>query len=217
MKRPMLILFFAAFLLRHYCAGTNGGLNVLHEPETDTVLVLGAILIENIDMDVSFSYWDYPLQVVILGKSNAGTIQHYTVTASRDGYFCLPNVPQGSYLIKAIIFQEPGKVPGIITNKWDHFDSKFYLMRHPERGVSYTANWFPTPSAFRIINKNILWFGLKQALMQDKSLISIGDIMVNQYDVNLKNERLWTEGYPYTRLAPLEFYKQKFPESSWWK
>lgn len=211
----VLILFF--IVLQLGCATMTGGLKVLPEPEPDTAMVFGAVLLENIDLEFTFSYFDLPLKVVLLGQDEIGKINHYTVSVSRDGYYCLPNVPKASYLLKAVIFQEPGEIPNIITNNWEYYDSKYYLMRHPERGIEYKTDWFPPAPKTRIINNHIKWFGLKSAVMQDKSLNKLGEIMFNDYDKDLKGERLWTEGHPYTRDEPLKYFKNKFPDSGWWQ
>ncbi len=213
-------IFFVSILLIIFisgCATMSGGLKELPEPEPGNVMIVGTILLENIDQPFVFTYFDLPMKVVLLGKSEKGDVTHYIVTTDKDGYFCLPNVPQASYLLKAVIFQEPGKIPNIIANDWEYMDSKYYLMRHPERGVEYKADWFSPAQKSRIINMNIKWFGLKTALMQDKSIAAIGEVLVNEFDKNLKNERLRTNGHPYTREEPLTYFKNKFPGSGWWK
>ena len=93
----------------------------------------------------------------------------------------------------------------------------YYLTRHPEQGVEYKSNWFATPPESRIINQNITWFGLKRSNMEDRNLVSIGEVLVNSYSKDLQNERIMTDGHLYRRLAPLNHFKNAFPESNWWK
>jgi len=216
-KAVLLGLVGIFVIIQLHCAGTKGGIESLPQPKPNMIMLIGDILLENIDQNFIFDYWDLPLKVVILGRTEDGNINHYVVTTDNKGYYCLPNVPKGSYLIKAIIFQEPGKIPNIIVNDWDNIDSKYYLMRHPERGVEYKASWFPHEQESRIINQHIRWFGLKKPLAQDMVMASIGEVFVNTYSKNLKTERLWTDGHLYTREEPLTYFKKKFPNSGWWK
>ena len=122
MKKNCLIFCLGLVLLLSSCASMTGGIKNLPEPEDENVVVMGAILMENVDMPFVFEYWELPLQVVLLGKTEEGEINHYTVSADKDGYYCLPNVPKGAYLLKAVIFQEPGTIPNIINNDWEYLD-----------------------------------------------------------------------------------------------
>lgn len=213
MKKLSIIFFVIIFI---GCASMSGSLKNLPEFESEKVMIIGAILVENIDLPFIFDYFDMPMKVVLLAKNKNEEMNHYTIETDKYGYFCLPNVPRASYLLKAVIFQEPGKTPNIIVNDWDFADSKYYLMRHPEKGVEYKADWFPPPQKTEIINKHIRWFGLKAALMQNRSTTSIGQVLVNDFNKSLKNERLRTNGHPYSREEPLIYFKTKFPESGWW-
>jgi len=211
------VLFLILIAVLIGCTAMSGGLKNLVEPEGEKVIVMGTVLIENIDMDFPFDYWEYPLQVVVMGVDEKGEKHYFTARTDRSGYYCIPNLPKGSYTLKAVIFQFPGERPDIITNKWEYIDSNFYLMRHPERGVEYTAKIFPNKPEGRIVNQHIYWFGLRKSVLKDRSVFSVGNVMVNGYDRDLKNERLMTNGYPYTRLEPLTYFKSKFPDSGWWK
>jgi hypothetical protein len=199
------------------CAGLSGGLKVLPEPEQDSILLFGCILLENMDRELPFSYWDLPLNVVILGKGEDGKITHHETRTDVDGYYCFPNLPRGSYLLKAVYYQEPGQPENVILNEWEHVNSKYYTMRHPEQGFEYTAQWFPKPSETRIVDQKITWFGLRRASISDMSESAIGDVMVINTMEKLENKRLWGDGYLYTRVQPQEFFTSKFPQSTWWQ
>ncbi len=217
MKKILALLCLSYLTVSLSCVGLSEGLKVLPDPEPDTVMVIGCVLIENIDRNLVFRYWDTPMKVVIVGKGEEGTVEHYTVNTDYGGYYCLSNVPKGVYIIKAVIFQESGEIPNIIVNDWDYYYSKFYLMKHPERGVEYTANWFPPGETGRIINQDILWFGLKLALDEDRSETFIGEVLTSIHTRDLQTERLMTDGHPYTRDEPLTHIKNKFPDSQWWE
>jgi hypothetical protein len=215
MKRLLWSSFLIIALIG--CAGLSGGLRHLAEPEQDSVILLGCILLENMDRDLPFSYWDLPLDVVILGKGEDEQINNYETRTDADGYYCIPNLPRASYLLKAVYFQEPGQPVHIIVNAWESPNSKYYQMRHPEQGIEYTAQWFPKPTKTRIVDQKITWFGLRRAQISDMSESAIGDVMVVQIDEDLENRRLWGDGYLYNRVQPLDYFKNKFQQSSWWQ
>jgi hypothetical protein len=180
-------------------------------------MLMGDILVENMDRDLPFAEWNRTLKVVILGKESDGSIKHYTVETDRDGYYCLPNLPEGAYLLKAVIFQVPGERAQIIVNDFQSSATRYYLMRHPENGVSYTADWFPPASENRLINHNIIWFGLKRSRIADMSMTSIGEVLVTTHSETFKTKRLWRDGYQYSRQVPLQYFRNKFPDSGWWQ
>lgn len=217
MKKIVLLVAILSFCAILGCATMSGGIKSLPAPGEDTVMIMGCILLENVDQNFEFEYFDFPMKVVLLGQTERGVVNHYTISTDRDGYYCLPNVPRGVYILKAVIFQVPGEQSNIIVNDYEYPDSKFYLTRHPERGVEYKSNWFATPPADRIINQNITWFGLKRSNMEDRNLVSIGEVLLNYYSKDLSNERIMTDGHIYRRLAPMNHFKKTFPESDWWK
>jgi hypothetical protein len=216
MKYSLLFILIILLIIYSGCAGTRGGLKSLPEPASNTTMVIGAVLIENINLSYPFDNWDLPLQVVLLGKDEGGTISHHTVYTSNEGYYCLPNVPTGSYLLKAVIFQESGTLPEIIVNDWEDANSKYNLLKHPERGIEYTAEWFPQPPKSNITNHKIAWFGLRSRNLEDTSDLYKGEVIYNVVNEEMQAKRMWRDGYPYTIQNPLTYFKNKFPLSGWW-
>ena len=217
MRHWLFFILMVLFIVYFGCAGTKGGLKSLPDPEPNKMMVVGAVLIENINLSYPFDNWDLPIQVVLLGKDEKSTISHYTVNTSSGGYYCLPNVPFGSYLLKAVIFQESGALPEIIVNDWKESTSKFNLLKHPERGIEYSAEWFPQPPNAKIINKKIAWFGLRSRNLEDTSDLYKGEVIYNVVNEEMKATRMWRDGYPYTIQDPLTYFKSKFPLSGWWQ
>ena len=89
-------------------------------------------------------------------------------------------------------------------------------MRHPEQPIEYTATWLTSRAEERIINFNIIWFGLRAASISDISSNSIGEILVVKSKTSLQGKRFYDKGFPYTREDPLIHFKNKFPEAEWW-
>ena len=218
MKKTAHMVFLFSFLVIIECAGPTGGLKFLEEPNDGNVVIVGNVIIENINQEFSFDNWDYSSQVVIMGKTADGTLNNYTATTDPQGYYCLPNVPPGRYALKAVLLPIPGGTPLKLVNDLDSRDSEFYRMRHPEREIEYTANWLPPMiKGGRIINLGITWFGLRTAEVSDLSVKSIGIVVTRKFDEDLRAKRLYNIGYPYTRNEPLTYFKKKFPDSGWWK
>ncbi len=217
MKYWLFVVLMISFFNFSTCAGTKGGLKSLPDPEPNKTMVIGVVLIENINQSYPFDNWHSPAQVVLLGKDEEGAISHHTVYTSNEGYYCLPNVPKGSYLLKAIIFQESGTLPDIIVNEWRGSNSRFNLLKHPQRGIEYTAEWFPQRPNSKFINNKIAWFGLRTRNLEDTSELYKGEVIYNVVNEEMKATRMWRDGYPYTIQDPLTYFKNKFPLSGWWQ
>lgn len=207
----------AGLALSQACSSSAVGVNVFVEPEPDRIMVCGAILLEDVDMDFPFSYWDWPLEVTLIGKHRDGTVNHYNTWTDREGYYCFQNLPHGSYLLKAVTFQKPGDLPNIIVNDWNSANDTYYLMKYPEEGFPHTAKWFPTEESGSIVTHHIIWFGLLEERIAGMSSVARGRVSVQNFEEGFKGERLWEEGHMYTRADPVTHFKQKHPESGWWQ
>jgi hypothetical protein len=199
------------------CSSSTSGISVFVEPEPDRIMICGAILLEDIDMDFPFSYWDWPLEVTIVGRDRSGSIDHYTTRTDREGYYIFQNLPLGSYVLKAITFQKPGDLPNIIVNDWNSANDTYYLMKYPEEGFPMSAKWFPAEESGSIVNNHIIWFGLVQERIAGMSSVARGKVSVRQLQEGFKGQRLWEEGHIYTRTDPVAYLRQKHPDSSWWQ
>lgn len=219
MKKILLTIAIIIPILVFYsgCSSVSPGISSLPVPDSNTVIVCGDILVENINFDVGFTYWDFPLDVVIIGKDINGDINDYKTTTNREGYFCFPNLPRGSYLLKAVILKKPGMTREVIINDWKKSNSQFYIKKHPEEDIFFWANWFPPKSDQRIIDKGIVWLGMQSARIYGMNKNKVGKLSVQKTDTGFKGKRFWSDGHIYTRQNPLEYFKTKFPESKWWQ
>ena len=217
MKKIAGVVFLFSLTVIIGCASSTGGLKFLEEPNDGNVVIIGNVIIENINQEFSFDNWDYGSDVVIVGKSADGTINNYTVTTDAFGYYCLQNVPAGSYALKAIIIPVPGGMPVKLVNDLSSRNSEFYRMRHSERPIEYTAKWLPPKTDGRIFNLGIVWLGLRTANVSDLSGDVIGIVVTSKFSEGLRTKRFYDGGYPYTREDPLVYFKKNFPDSGWWK
>ena len=216
MKKIVYVVLFFSLSLVIRCAGT-GGLTALEEVIEDNVMIVGNAIVENIDQGFAFDNWDLGFEVVIIGKIADGTLSQYTVPADNRGYYCLQNVPPGQYALKAVIIPVTGGRPLKIVNDLNTFNSEFYRMRYPERPIEKKAEWLPMKKRGRVINFGIKWFGLRTARIEDMDINAIGKIMLMQFSESVRSRRMWDQGYPHSRQDPLTHFKEKFPESGWWK
>ena len=200
------------------CAGSKPSLINLQEPATDRVLVIGNVIVENIDQGLQFETWDFPCEVIIIGKATASdTLSHFLITTDDQGYFALENVPSGLYGIKAVIVPLFGSQPLKLVNPLDSPASEYYRMKHPERDIEYTANYIPGKAENHVVNLNINWLGLRSAEVEGISGDKIGVVMKQQLNEGFENKQFWTSGVSISREEPLQYMKNKFPNSGWWK
>ncbi|MBN2410696.1 carboxypeptidase regulatory-like domain-containing protein [candidate division KSB1 bacterium] len=194
-----------------------GGLQSLEEPVEDNYLIVGNVIVENISQELSWQHWDSPFEVVLLGQCTDGTINHYTVTTDKQGYFCVPNVPEGQYALKAVILPLFGSLPLKIVNNLTSPDSKYNRMRHPEVPIEYTAEWFPVKPKGHIINFDVTWLGLREGDIQDYSTNTVGKVISKTISDGFTNKLFYERGYVFSREDPIIFIKKKFPNSLWWE
>jgi hypothetical protein len=199
------------------CSATVADLKSFEEPTETGFLIIGDVLIENISQEFPFRNWDLSSEIIIIGKSMDGSTTLYSVTTDMNGYFYLPNVPEGQYDLKAVILKPFGAQPIKLVNDFNEINSEYYRMRHPEQPIENTAKWLPPIPKGRIINLGILWFGLREANIQDYSGKEIGKVLVIKSSENLRSKRFYVDGYAYTRKDPLIYLKEKFPNLGWWQ
>ena len=85
----------------HGCA--TGSQIIMEEPQPEKSLLVGAILLENNGVEDVFESKTANIRVVVVGKSSIdGREEGYRVKTDENGYFMIPNVPPGAYVIKGI-------------------------------------------------------------------------------------------------------------------
>ncbi len=215
MKRLTIYIYLMCFLISS-CASTGSGLKILEEPKPNLMMIIGNVVVENIDQEFAFKNWGMSAKVIIIGKTGDGTINRYSVDTDDKGYYCIPNLPVGSYVLKAVILPVVGGKYIKIVNDLNSADSKFYRMRHPERPFEYSTAWFPPESQKSILNFHVIWLGLRKAHISNLSEKSVGEVLMGQSEEGLFGKRFYETGFPYTREDPKLYFKKKFPESEWW-
>jgi hypothetical protein len=193
-------MILAGLAFSQACSSSASRMDTFAEPEPDRIMVCGAILLEDIDMGFPFSYWDWPVEVTLIGRDQYGNVNHYATRTDREGYYSFPNLPRGSYVLKAVTFQKPGDLPNSIVNDWNSANDTYYLMKYPEEGFPFIAKWFPPEESGSIVNHHITWFGLLEERIAGMSSVARGKVSVRQLQEGFKGQRLWEEGHIYTAV-----------------
>ena len=103
------------------CGGSATQL-IMQEPEDGKCVVVGAVLVENNGVDDFYDVVNSDITVVLVGKSilnGEESIEGYRLKTDENGYFFLPNVPQGAYVLKGIEISLGYKGLTLITSRWD--------------------------------------------------------------------------------------------------
>ena len=94
----------------------------MQEPEAGKCIVVGALLVENNGVDDFYDAMKSDITVILVGKSiinGEESIEGYRIKTDENGYFYLPNVPQGAYVLKGIELSLGYKGLTLITSRWD--------------------------------------------------------------------------------------------------
>jgi hypothetical protein len=142
-KNVIRFLIALSFVILSACGPSVSQLKMI-EPENGKCIVAGAILVENNGVDDFYVAHKSKIIVVIVGKSTINgeeSIEGYRIKTDENGYFFLPNVPQGAYVIKGIELSLGYGGQTLITSRWDgarqiyHHLGINYFMIDPSMGI----------------------------------------------------------------------------------
>jgi hypothetical protein len=179
---------------------------VLEEPQADKSLVVGAIVVENVGLEDVYEAKKANIVVIIVGKSikqGEEFAQGYRVKTNPDGYYTIPNVPPGSYVIKGIELDLGYETHMLIGSYWD---SNLQIYRPEQSMIDYIVKVWPVMSNERIINLNIRYFRIDAAKR-------IAHNTFNRIDsawVSLPQIR-------HTMPDPIDYFKVQYPASAWFQ
>jgi hypothetical protein len=196
------ILIFACFNIR--CVPTQKF--VLEEPQTNKSMVIGAILVENIGLEDVYEAKKANIVVTIVGKSiEAGkeSTEGYRVKTNPDGYYMIPNVPPGSYVIKGIELDLGYETHLIIGSYWD---SNLQIYRPEQFMIDQIVKVWPAMSNDRIINLNIRYFKIDAAQRIAYDTFK----RIDSASVSLPQIR-------HTMPNPIDYFKVQYPASNWFQ
>jgi hypothetical protein len=205
MNRVLLIvsiLVFACFDSR--CIPTQKF--ILEEPQADKSLLIGAIIVENVGLEEVYEAKKANIVVVIVGKSiqeGKEISQGYRVKTNRDGYYLLPNVPRGSYVIKGIELDLGYETHMLISSRWD---GNVQVYRPEKLMIDYTVQVWPAAFNERIINLNIRYFRIDAA-----------ERIAYDTFKRIESAAISLPQIRHTMINPVDYFKKQYPASHWFQ
>jgi hypothetical protein len=179
---------------------------ILEEPLADKSLLVGAILVENTGLEDVYEAKKAGIVVIIVGRSvqdGKEIKQGYRLKTNQDGYFLLPNVPPGSYVIKGIELDLGYETHMLVSSYWD---DNIQVYRPEPLMIDYTVQKWPAESRERIINLNIRYFRIDAARRIGYDSFK----KIESAPVSLPQIR-------HTMINPLDYFKMQYPASGWFK
>jgi hypothetical protein len=179
---------------------------VLSEPEPGKSLLVGAILVENDGVEEVYEAITKNVIGVVMGKFEKGgkeVTESYRVKTDENGYFAIPNVNPGSYVLKGIEVDLGYSTRLLLTSRWEGNTQIYYPT---EVLIDNTVRIWPPVSNDRIIDFNIHYFRI--------------DAVQRVFDETfpeLINYRLNLAEQTYTMPNPVQYYKNKYPDWGWFK
>jgi hypothetical protein len=179
---------------------------LMEEPTGEGKLLVGAVLLENDGIDDVNESRTANITVIIVGQfleKGEQVTKGYRIKSDKNGYFFIPNVPSGSFIIKGLEGDIGYANHVLISSRWEGNRQVFVQ----ESGmIDFTVRVWPPASQDKIIDLKINYFKI------DRTGRIYSDVF-NQ----LKEKELGLKGKQYTMVGPKEYYKNLNPNSMWFK
>jgi hypothetical protein len=205
MRRWRLSLLLSAALSILIGCGTTQKM-AFQKSEAGKSLLVGAVLVENDGIDDLYESKTSNITVVIVNKftqdGKEGS-KGYRIKTDKNGYFMVPNVWPGSFVLKGIEVDLGFTERYIISSMWEGNRQIFFVGANM---IDYNVRIWPPESTEKIINLGINYFKLDNA----------GRILYENFKA-LNNAGLGLKDKSYTMPNPIDYHKQKYPESKWLK
>ena len=173
----------------------------MQQPEKGKCIVVGAILVENNGVDDYYEVHKSKITVIIVGKSIVNgeeSVEGYRVKTDENGYFFLPNAPQGAYVVKGLELSLGYGGQTLISSRWDGARQIFHSASNM---IDYVVRSWPEDVSGCVNDMGITY------LMIDPSM----GIYYNQY-VELRDNVLSLENIKHTIENPVRYYRMKYPD-----
>lgn len=197
-------LFFILVMFSLQCSPTRTF--VKEEPREGQSIVVGAILIENVGIEEVYKPHTANITVVIVGKHQLNgeeKIVGYRIKTDNNGYFAIPNVPPGSFVLKGLEVDLAYNTHMLIGCRWE---GNTQIFQPVENMIDYHVAVWPPPSEEKIINMHINYFQIDASRR-----------IFDQVFKSLQNARLNLEDETYTMPDPVKYYQEKYPDWGWFK
>ncbi|HEX9971171.1 MAG TPA: hypothetical protein VGD14_03785 [bacterium] len=197
-RKQFTLLLSAALMILISCSTTQK--MVFQEPEAGKSLLVGAVLVENDGIDDLYESKTSNITVVIVNKftqdGKEGS-KGYRIKTDKNGYFMVPNVWPGSFVLKGIEVDLGFTERYIISSMWEGNRQIFFVGANM---IDYNVRIWPPESTEKIINLGINYFKLDNA----------GRILYENFKA-LNHAVLGLKDKNYTMPAPIDYFKEKYP------
>lgn len=200
MRTRRLSLLQSAALMILLACGTTQKL-VFQEPEAGKSLLVGAVLVENDGIDDLYESKTANITVVIVNKfSQEGKEESkgYRIKTDKDGYFMIPNVQPGSFVLKGIEVDLGFNERYIISSMWEGNRQIFFTGANM---IDYNVRIWPPENNEKVINLGINYFKVDNA-----------DRILFDNFKSLNNNVLGLKDRRYTMPSPANYYRAKYSE-----
>ena len=198
---------YIAFLpIMLFLSCSTGSKFVKQEPQEGKCLLVGAVLVENDGVEEVYEAKTAKITVILVGKSTVGgedQFEGYRVKTDENGYYILQNVPPGSYVLKGLELDLGYTTRLLVTSRWDGNTQLYYPT---DTMIDNTVRVWPNPTQDKIINMGIAYFKIDFAMR----------VMHDRYRA-LQNATLSLKNKTYTMVSPVSYYKQIYPDWSWFE
>lgn len=204
MKMRLVLLISSALYILIGCGTTQK--MVFQEPEAGKSLLVGAVLVENDGIDDLYESKTANITVVIVSKfaqDGKESSKGYRIKTDKDGYFMIPNVQPGSFVLKGIEVDLGFSERYIISSMWEGNRQIFFTGANM---IDYNVRIWPPENNEKVINLGINYFKVDNA-----------DRILYDNFKSLNNNMLGLKDKRYTMPSPVNYYKAKYPESKWFR
>ncbi len=197
-SKMVFVLFSALFILN--CAGTTTSMK---EPIEGKNLIIGSVIFENNGKNNRNDVFFDNLEVAIIGyyKENGKekTFGKWIYT-DQNGYFFIPNVPDGRYAVKAVRVNMSGQSFITVANEFRTMVDNYKLS--PEN-IAFSGTYFDTRPVERIVNLKHNYF----------TIFINNEIRYGAYDMIA--EFTASTGEQISRPLIFKYFVEKYPASGW--
>lgn len=184
--------------------GCAGGLASLQEPVEGRNLLIGSVVFENSGYQNRNDVYFANIEVAIIGyyqEKGKEKLFGKWVVADDNGYFFVPNIPDGKYALKGLRINMPGVAFLTIANEFRSTVSNYEIQ--PTETVAFSGTFFDIRPENRIVNLKHNYF----------TLFSNREVRHGAYDMIAAFTA--SNGQVVERPPIFQYFVDKFPQTGW--
>lgn len=205
MKRAGLL--FIVITLCAFLFGCAAGKKIsLEEPVAGKSLLVGAVLVENLGLEDVYEAKTGKITVVLVGKwleNGREKSEGFRVRTDENGYFFLPNVNPGSWVIKGVELDVGFTMHLLITSRWE---GNTRIFEPAGTMIDNIVRVWPTAEEGKVMDIGIQYIRLEFS----------GQIHDQQFS-RLNQTRLGLKDKTYTMAAPGQYFASRYHDWGWFK